>query len=239
MTGVENELPEGAQEKYSEKLISLPGMGAIHNVITHPRKGNAPSADPVIINCPWSPQKTNYNLLKMLSKVLARVKNRVVFRFFPLNYAVRSCGAIAFKSHLESVLGPEHVDIKHGLNYAQYMDMLEEGAFSLDSYPYGGGNVIADSLHMRRPIICLEGEHWYNRMGAAMLRAIGLKSMVATSEDDFVERVFMMASNEDYRTVLSEKLIGAPVDMAIFSSNEKDECFLHMINGLLKDATAN
>ena len=172
VTGVDNELPEGAQANYSEKLLLLPGMGAIHNVITHPRKGKPPSTDPVIINCPWSPQKTNYHLLKMLSKVVARAKHRIVFRFFPLNYAVRSCGAIAFKSHLESVLGAEHVDIKHGLNYAQYMDMLEEGAFSLDSFPYGGGNVIADSLHMRRPIICLEGEHWYNRMGAAMLREV-------------------------------------------------------------------
>ncbi len=208
-------------------------MGAIHNVITHPRKGRAPSLDPVIINCPWSPQKTNYHLLKMLSKVIGRVRSRVVFRFFPLNYAVRSCGAISFKSHLDATLGAEHVDIQHGLNYGQYMDMLEEGAFTIDSYPYGGGNVIADSLHMRRPMICLEGEHWYNRMGPAMLRYVGLKSMIATSEEEFVEKICMLVSNEDYRSVLLDRLANAPVDMAIFSANSQDEHFLRIINGLL------
>ena len=47
-----------------------------------PSLWDLPSADEVIINCPWHGQKINYPLLQLLRQIVQQSQRPLLFRFF-------------------------------------------------------------------------------------------------------------------------------------------------------------
>ncbi len=217
VSGKDVELPTGAEDNYSEKLILLPGFGAIHNQITYQIQGRPVSQNPIVVNCPWSPQKTNYTMLRLLNRIRERANRRVVFRFFPLNYSVRQCGHARFMRDVQMAVGEDSVDLRPGLNYSDYMSLMEEGHVCADAFPFGGCNTVADAMYLRKPIVCLEGASWYNRIGPAMLRSAGLSSLVAANETQYVDKLVELINQEEVFHSMSKQLNDVNLDATIFS----------------------
>jgi protein O-GlcNAc transferase len=65
--------------------------------------------------------------------------------------------------------------------------LLSVGDIYLDTYPFGGVNSLVDPLELGMPTIAWEGGWFRSRMGAALLRQIGLEELVATSEESYRE----------------------------------------------------
>jgi len=66
---------------------------------------------------------------------------------------------------------------------------------TLDSWPYCGGNTLAESLWYGVPAITLKGDRFSNRYGASILSAAGLPDMVACSEEEYVQLSVAVSSN--------------------------------------------
>nr|MBP8257832.1 tetratricopeptide repeat protein [Opitutaceae bacterium] len=65
--------------------------------------------------------------------------------------------------------------------------LLSVGDIYLATYPFGGVNSLVDPLELGMPTIAWEGGWFRSRMGAALLRQIGLEELVATSEESYRE----------------------------------------------------
>jgi len=77
----------------------------------------------------------------------------------------------------------------------------------LDTLHYGSGaNTAADALAGGVPLVTLPGQFHRGRWAAAVLRQSGLDELVVDSITDYVEVTARLATDEAYRTSVSETL---------------------------------
>lgn len=168
--------PEDHEDRYhySETPVFLPGYGATHTRPTYKHTGRKNETDATIISCSWYGQKVHYESLEILDRAIATSKAKVLVRIFSGNAPLLHKGAYAFMRDVQAVLKSARVELYPHLGYDEYMGMLEESDFAVDSFPFGGSNVASDFLHLGVPIVSRRGDRWFNRIGPAMIeQAVG------------------------------------------------------------------
>lgn len=214
-------IEENVSNLYSERPVLLPGLGVVHN---RPKFDTSPvraaETGRVVINCSWYAQKVNARLVRALQQIVARAGPPVLFRFFPGGSLSQRNHLVPFVRTLEKALGAGHVQVIPFADYSTYMAMLAQGTFALDSFHFGGSNVVVDNLHVRKLILCREGARWYNRIGPAMLRHLGLGELVADSDDVYIEKAVRLINDKAYRLSLQDTLDLVDLDERLYSKRE-------------------
>ena len=82
-------------------------------------------------------------------------------------------------------------------SYQDHMACYGELDIALDTFPYNGTTTSCEALWMGAPVITLEGGRHASRVGASLLRAAGLGSYVANTEDSYIELALDLASDVD------------------------------------------
>lgn len=194
------EITKETKDIYSERPVLIPGMAAISvypdYALQHPQRAQRHTGKR-IINCAWGTIKLNSGLIQMLKQIKERSQSDLLFRFTDIWWQYFSFPQI--KRDLEEILGAEHVECLPAFAYKDYMYTLEEGDFALDSYPFCGFNRTVDTLFCGKAIISREGDRFYNRAGAYILRQIGLEELVAHNEEEYIELAVRMADDEEFR----------------------------------------
>jgi pentatricopeptide repeat protein len=108
---------------------------------------------------------------------------------------------------------------------------------SLDSWPYCGGNTIAESLWYGVPVMTLYGARFSSRYGASLLKACGLDDFVAYNEDEYISKSTSLATDLKLLGNLRKNLrkemkgIGGFSDTKTFAK-KMEEQFIWMIHNL-------
>lgn len=216
LAGRDVELPPVAPN-YAERVVLLPGSGIAATLPPYRPAGITPTDKPIVINCPWSAQKVNSPLLETLRRIADRVDRPLLFRFFPGGSVRGRLRFAVFERAVVAGLGRDRADVRPCLPYREYMAELERGSFTIDSYPFGGCDVIIDSLHVGRPVVTLEGTRWYNRIGSHLLRRVGLGDLATTTEAAYEATVERMACDDSYRAHATQVLQAADLGRALFA----------------------
>ncbi len=208
-----------ANKNYDEQLVLLPGNGAVYQrpdyELQYPKK----TRSEIIINCPWLGQKINEPLIKLLGYIHKKATKKVFFRFFP-SHSLRKNGVIPLSRDLATILPTDAFEIILGKPYKDYMAMLEAGDLSLDSYPFGGSNVMLDNIYLRKPIVSYEGKKWANRIGSQLLRQIGMSELISTNANDYVKLALKLVDNTAYRQGVGDRLRNIDLDAKLLSTDE-------------------
>lgn len=220
ISGADVEFPH-AQENYSERLVLLPGYGAIHNSPTYPLRTVDKKRPEFIINCPWYAQKVNYPLITLLQKIAEQAEKAILFRFFSGGALLRKNDFLPFAKDLEEYLGKERVELIPAKPYDEYMTLMLEGDICIEACHFGGCNTVADSLYLRMPIVTFEGDKWYSRIGSQMLRTVGLSELIAETAEEYIQRILKLIHDEAYCTNLRDKLKQLDLNQTIFSKADK------------------
>jgi len=220
MSGVEVE-DCVAQRNYSERLLLLPGMGAIHNRPNYELTGRKKNTSDIIINFPSSGQKLNARFLATLRKLLDQVRRPVRFRFFPAVLDMEN-SYLPFVATVREVLAGTSavLEIMPFQHYSEYMGLMEEGDFTLDTYHFGGSNVVSDSLFVRKPTVAWQGDKWYNRISASMLRRVGLDELITHTEDEYLATALRLIHDDGWRAQLTTRIQSADLNATVFSDAE-------------------
>jgi hypothetical protein len=80
------------------------------------------------------------------------------------------------------------VSVMPRLDPDSYLTELGQGDFAIEGYHFGGCNTVLDSIMLGVPIVAIEGDRWYNRVGSALLRKLGLADTLVTSSIDVFEK---------------------------------------------------
>jgi hypothetical protein len=219
VSGVEAEPPD-PERHYSERLVLLPGCGVVHERPDATPTGRRPTGPGLVLNCPWNAQKVNPLFAFTLRAVLVRADRPVTLRLYVNRSLDRQNDYLPFVRDLDALLRPHRVEVMRGLPYREYMARMEEGAFTIDSHPFGGCNSVADSLFLRRLVVTWESDYWYGRIGSWMVRQTGLPELAATSEGEYIDTVCRLIDDEPYRADLQARLDRADLDATVFARDE-------------------
>ena len=221
VSGAEVEPPGDPGRNYSERLVLLPGSGAVHRRPDYVPSGRKPAERHGFVwNAPWNAQKVNAGFVKTLQPLIRSSPRPVTFRLFVGASLDEHNDYLPFFRDLSAALGPETVEVVRGLPYREYMARMEDGDASLDSFHFGGCNTVADSLWLRKLTVVREGDAWYNRIGPRMLRSVGLPELVASDEAGYVEICLKLMSDDSFRDALQRRLDAADLDATVFDRSE-------------------
>ena len=214
--GQETEAADRAREHYSERLVLIPGCAQAPVPLEYQLQYPQLPTSPVIINCTWSGQTINSDHLHRLKKIADRAKTPVKFHFFP-GGAILGNGYIPLDRAIKSILGEERVQVLPDLVFEQYMPALESAHFALDAYPFGGYNTAVDLLTLRKPIVTLAGNRFYNNSTAYLLGTVGLEELITRSEQEYIDLGVRMIDNPDYRDRMIRRLKTADLASTVLS----------------------
>jgi hypothetical protein len=231
--GQETEAIDRAREHYSERLVLIPGCAQAPVPLDYQLQYPQLPTSPVIINCTWSGQKINSDHLHRLRKIAERAKTPVKFHFFP-GGAILGNGFIPLDRAIKSILGEERVQVLPDLGFEQYMPALEVAHFALDAHPFGGYNTAVDLLTLRKPIVTLAGNRFYNNSTAYLLGKVGLEELITRSEQEYIDLGVRMIDNPDYRDRMIRRLKTADLATTVLS-HEHVPAFVRAIDHLLEN----
>jgi len=207
-------------DNYSERLVLIPGLGQ-HPVYPDYTPQNLKNeTDDFIISCTWSGQKVNYPMLMNLKKIADQASKRVVYRIFTGGDLDRWNFFLPSAREIAAVLGNDRVTVYNFKPYKEYMALLEGSDMSLDSYPFGGCNTIVDVLYARNPIVAFEGTKAYNRLASVILRKLDLADLIATNDDEYVEKTLKLINDDKYRNGLRKKIQNLDLMEKLFTSDD-------------------
>lgn len=109
----------------------------------------------------------------------------------------------------------DRVEFREWTNMAAYLAMHHEVDILLDSHPFNGHTVSCHALWMGIPLITLTGRPRWSRMGASILRSIGLEELVAESPQRYVDLACDLAGNleslAELRSTLRSRMSASPL----------------------------
>ncbi len=225
------ELAEEVGKYYSERVVLIGGAAAFPTIPDYRPADRPRTGQGVGVNCAWNAGKINWPLMQTLRKAMTRTGRKIVFRFFPSTNSLRLNGFIAMRRDLETALGADHVHVQWRTGQ-EYLQAMEEGDFSIDSYPFGGLNSVIDSLAVGKPVVAWEGTRCYNRYAAELLRRLGLAELVADSEEKYISGICRLAEDDDYRGELSQRVRQTDLKASLAGWPRVD-CFVKAVAYLL------
>ena len=229
--GRDTEDPERAREHYSERLVLIPGCAQAPVAITHPLAYPQMAETPVVIDCSWAGQKINDDHLQRLAEIVRRVRTPVRFKFYP-GGSVLENRYLPLKKSIDAVLGAHRVQVFGNIGYSTYMTELEAAHFALDAHPFGGYNTAVDLLTLRKPIVTLEGNRFYNRSTAYLLRRVGLDELIASTPEEYIDLGVRMIDDVAFRDRMVRRLKIADLATTVLS-HEHVPAFVRAIDHLL------
>ncbi len=106
---------------------------------------------------------------------------------------------------------------------AGHLAVYDEVDIALDPFPYNGTTTTMEALSMGVPVVALAGDRHAGRVGAAILRPLGLDELVAADPDAYIAAAAALATDRDRRLALRaelpQRLARSPLcDAAAFAS---------------------
>jgi glycosyltransferase involved in cell wall biosynthesis len=192
-------LPEEDQF-YTERVHRLPGSFFCFDYgnADLPPEGAPPSLrNGYVTFCSFgSGGKINRQLIQMWSEILKRVPRSVLYI---RNNQTSKADNRKFLQDQFSWYGvpPERLRILGGTDRHGILRSYGEADISLDTWPYCGGNTIAESIWQGVPVITLKGDRFSSRYGASLITATGCPELVAETPEHYVQIAQMLAGSPE------------------------------------------
>ncbi|MDO8278257.1 MAG: tetratricopeptide repeat protein, partial [Burkholderiaceae bacterium] len=220
-------VPPERQADFSETLWYLPDTRLCFS---------APVSDTPIVPGPLPALTQGYlnfgclqNTAKLNDRVLALWGR--IFQALPqarLRLQSRQLKDAAVRERLSARLAaagiaPARVTLSGSVSRDDYLAAHQSLDIMLDTFPYPGGTTTCEALWMGVPTVTLSGDTLLARQGASMMHCAGLPQWVASTEEDYFDRVLTHAADLDdlarLRAGLRQQVLASPLfDARLFAT---------------------
>lgn len=199
----------------AERVVSLgPFFMAFRPKGDAPDPGPLPlrSAGHVTFGCFNSYSKVSAPMREAIAQILQRLPgSRCLFTAVPRGNA-RTRLLAFFESR---GVDPQRIEIRGRGNHDAFLRAHDEVDITLDSFPYNGTTTALHSLWMGVPFVALAGRTHASRVGASILRNVGLSDWVADDVRGYVETAVAKAGSAEaldtFRRDLRARLAASPI----------------------------
>lgn len=216
-------IPTGSpeQQHYSEQIWRLPDCffcfdyrNSLSPDIVEPPSANRPY---VTFGCFGSGSKLNRQLIELWARLLHASPDSRLWLQNPqlARQSNRRLMAARFE-HLG--IDRERLILRRGAPRDQLLQAFGQVDVSLDTWPYCGGNTIAESLWMGVPVVTLKGDRFSSRYGASLVTAAGCADLVAETPEQYVAIATDLAADLPRRKKLRPALRQMSIDHGLGES---------------------
>ncbi len=202
---------QNSQKHYSEKLISLPGIGI-----------NYDSPNLSIIKKPNILNKSNATIflnLQSLFKLLPQddhiyldiLKKHSNCCFWFLQGEKNSITSI-FKERISILFQKEgHALEKYSYFHPrcgseEFLGLVEQSDIILDSFNWSGGNTSLEAISLNKPIVTCPSGFMRGRYTYAILKILDIEETIASSKKEYIEIAVKLASDINFRNFIVNKI---------------------------------
>ncbi len=204
--------PDNAQEHYTEKLATLPGIGTCYPRPEVPAPASRASLglpdDAILYLFPQSLFKVHPDNDALLVEILAREPRAVLVmfqsRFEPITRLFVDRLSRGFAARGIATAG--RVKLLPNVGHADYLRVNLACDVMLDSLYWSGGNTSLDAIACGLPVVTRPGALMRGRQSAGMLSLMGLDELVVDSAEAYVETALRLGRDLACRKALREAL---------------------------------
>ena len=204
--------PEDAQAHYTERLVTLPGIGTRYEALTVPREASReslglPPERPLLL-CPQSLWKIHPDNDALFAEILAANPDALLVLFEGRYPAVGE----QFMRRLTRVLGehgvsaPERIRVLPQVGHDDYLRINLVSDAMLDTMHWSGGNTSLDALACGLPMVSLPGAFMRGRQSAGMLNLLGVPELIARDRADYLAIAARLCRDPAWRLELSKRI---------------------------------
>lgn len=203
--------PAGAECQYVEQLVRLPRCAWAYTPPVAVEAAPLPPNDRtgfVTFGCFNQLAKINRAVLAAWNRILGKIPNsRLVLKAGALEDP-----AVALRMR-ETFRGAGIADERITLAgriepMSAHFSLYNEIDVALDTFPYHGTTTTCDALWMGVPVVVLRGDRPASRVGASLLHAVGLESLIYDRVEDYIEGAVALAGDPDRLRTLRRELRG-------------------------------
>lgn len=100
-------------------------------------------------------------------------------------------------------------------SHREHLGLYQRVDIALDPTPYNGTTTTCEALIMGTPVVTLQGDRHASRVGASILRSVGLSELVAQNDAEYVSIATRLAADGARRSQLSaalrERMLTSPL----------------------------
>jgi predicted O-linked N-acetylglucosamine transferase (SPINDLY family) len=165
--------------------------------------------------------KINDHVLNLWCQVLRAIpKSRFLLFRNTLKGATRER---LMKSFADRQISADRIDLlgmppekyRIGVPGGRHLHMHEDVDVVLDNFPWNGHTVSCEHLWMGVPVITLAGDRHVSRIGASLLKAVGLDELIAQTPDEYVRIATGLAADparlQQLRSGLRLRMMNSPL----------------------------
>lgn len=202
--------PQDGADHYSEQLVKLPGIPCCYlserlELPELDRNYFWLPPDELLVGCLQSFHKLHPDFDTALEQIACQVPDAwfVFVEAETTSLTTKFMNRLA--KHAPTVL--ERVVLLGRTKRDEYMALTANLDLILDTFHYGSGVTVFETLHTGTPIVTMEGRFLRSRFVAGAYRAIGLTDApVAKSPEQFVATVVRLLNHREERHQLREKI---------------------------------
>ena len=172
--------------------------------------------------------KVNEAVLSLWARVMRVVKDsRLVLLSARGSHRQRTLDFLERKG-----IAPDRIGFFELQPRRDYLELYHRLDLVLDTFPYGGHTTGLDALWMGVPVVSLAGERSVSRAGLSQLSNLGLKELVAFSEEQYVEIATGLAGDlprlAELRTMLRSRMEASVLMDAAHFARQIEEAYRAM-----------
>jgi len=201
-------VPEAARIHYSEKVAYLPhsyqANDSRRQVSDRPfnRAQLGLPTEGFVFCCFNNSFKILPDVFNAWVAILNAVDNSVMWLLEDNPYATANLRKEAARRGVD----PHRLVFAPRMPPAEHLARHRAADLFLDTLPYNAHTTASDALWMGLPVLTREGEGFAGRVGASLLRAVGLPELVTTTVDDYIATAIRLANDKHYLRAIAHKL---------------------------------
>jgi predicted O-linked N-acetylglucosamine transferase (SPINDLY family) len=204
--------PPDAQAHYTERLLSLPGLGCYLERPAAAPASAAPALElgagvPILV-CPGLPLKYAPQHDWVFPEIARRLQ-RCRFVFFSHWNRLLS---ERLGERLRRAFDAQGLDSHRFVSFvpwqapAAFLELLRRADVYLDTIGFSGFNTALQAVQCALPIVTREGRFLRGRLASGILKRLGLPELVLADEQAYVDAAVKLAADKAYRQQVARRM---------------------------------
>ncbi len=229
--------PADHQADYDEHLVQLSGS---YQVNDRQRPCPPPSGsrselglpeDATVFCCFNNPWKLNERVLAVWLRLLGEVPDSVLWLL-----GREALGGVATRLRRraqDAGIDPTRLVFSKTRPLEEYLALYHHADLFLDTWPYNAHTTASDALWMGCPVVTLAGPTFAGRVGASLLAACGLESLITRDADAYRARAKALVGDRTELQSLRKTLVAGRETLPLFdterTTRQIEAAFVEMV----------